>query len=531
MILNKEGFRKNSILPQLTVLEILSNKKYGVYLAYAGGDCGRTYAWTQENTAARLADGTDYTAKTTDNGRGGRIIRMKDTGNDLNNAVLLGHESYRDGIVDSGNADETINAVIAHTAMAANMESWGADVNLNGLLGLETAAYKSGNTEVLEAIAENGYDSSADYWLFKSDGRIVDDGTYYFSREIVNEKGEIVSEKITDFMFSGSRVAALVKAIGFDNVKKMLGEKSQIRFTNTDLYDEVTLKEVGLSEKEIWLPRKTGSLDSVNLSDDQKAKLLGEAYMQASGSSFNNETKLWEGGNTVIPGLEKNDSLGVIRDNNGKYQFFASGMTFTRQDDAFDAWKDGVDSKSYDVKDNTDVTIWKRDLFTGETISETLEGAWTSVSHHSNDNGTAINVDGHTYKQNTIISEYFKMHLIDYGNSDRYGVSTVGVITDATTLGGQTVDKYGKIANQTNDWGRWLIHSMAGNGGSAGCFGPMSDENVVIPTNYQGAIWNNASLSGSGASYMQKLINTLKNEWGIYNGYEFNMHLQGRVKP
>ncbi len=253
--------------------------------------------------------------------------------------------------------------------------------------------------------------------------------------------------------------------------------------------------------------------------------------MQASGSSFNNETNLWEGGNTVIPGIEKNDSLGVIRNNNGKYQFFTSGMTFTRQDDAFDAWKDGVDSKSYDVKDNTDVTIWKRDLFTGETISKTLESAWTSVSHHSNDNGTVINVAGHTYKRNTIISEYFKMHLINYGNSDRYGVSTVGVITDATTLGGQTIDKYGKIANQTNDWGRWLIHSMAGNGGSAGCFGPMSDKNVVIPTNYQGAIWNNASLSGSGAFYMQKLINTFKNEWGIYNGYEFNMHLQGKVKP
>ena len=47
------------------------------------------------------------------------------------------------------------------------MESWGADVSLKGLLGLETAAYKSGNKELLEAIAENGYDSSADYWKIR----------------------------------------------------------------------------------------------------------------------------------------------------------------------------------------------------------------------------------------------------------------------------------------------------------------------------------------------------------------------------
>jgi len=63
--------------------------------------------WTQENAAARLVSDLDdlevtkakgFTAKTTSNGHGGRHIVMQDTGNDLNNAVQLGHEAYRNGL-------------------------------------------------------------------------------------------------------------------------------------------------------------------------------------------------------------------------------------------------------------------------------------------------------------------------------------------------------------------------------------------------------------------------------------------------
>ena len=131
---------------------------------------------------------------------------MKDTGNDLNNAVQLVHEAYRDGIVDSGNADETIRAVIAHTAMAANMESWGADVNLNGLLGLETAAYKSGNNQLLEAIAENCYDSSADYWKMMSNGDLVEDEDGWLK----DESGNKIKDKDgNDIGYSGKETGLL----------------------------------------------------------------------------------------------------------------------------------------------------------------------------------------------------------------------------------------------------------------------------------------------------------------------------------
>ena len=58
--------------------------------------------WTQENTSARLASGldqlelieqADFTALTTSNGTGGRLIQMVASGNSYNNAITLGHES------------------------------------------------------------------------------------------------------------------------------------------------------------------------------------------------------------------------------------------------------------------------------------------------------------------------------------------------------------------------------------------------------------------------------------------------------
>ena len=83
-------------------------EKYGkdkgdaVTMNYIYGD------WTQENASARLGKVKDmlefvgsekgFTAQTTSIGKG-RLIEMKDTGNKYINAIQLGHESYRDGIV------------------------------------------------------------------------------------------------------------------------------------------------------------------------------------------------------------------------------------------------------------------------------------------------------------------------------------------------------------------------------------------------------------------------------------------------
>lgn len=75
------------------------------YWGYVYGD------WTQENTMARISSGVDelnivtemddgVTAQTVQKTDGsGRVITMKNTGDYHTNAVTLGHEAYRDGIV------------------------------------------------------------------------------------------------------------------------------------------------------------------------------------------------------------------------------------------------------------------------------------------------------------------------------------------------------------------------------------------------------------------------------------------------
>jgi hypothetical protein len=113
---------------------------------------------TQENTAARLASGKDeldfvtkdgkpanWTAQTTQNGKGGRRIEMLDSGDGYLNAIQLGHEAYRNGIVgtEAEQKAETRRAVIGHAGMASRMSA--AGIEFNGLLSKEIEAYNKGD--------------------------------------------------------------------------------------------------------------------------------------------------------------------------------------------------------------------------------------------------------------------------------------------------------------------------------------------------------------------------------------------------
>ncbi len=97
----------------------------------------------------------------------GRVIEMLNAGNGYNNAIQLGHETYRDGIIGVNNKQETREAVIGHTAMAAKMQSDGKTFDTSGPLGEELAlfeyAQKTGDWGVFDAYAGTAYDWSADY--------------------------------------------------------------------------------------------------------------------------------------------------------------------------------------------------------------------------------------------------------------------------------------------------------------------------------------------------------------------------------
>jgi hypothetical protein len=105
---------------------------------------------------------------------------MADSGNVYNNAIQLQHESYRDGIIGSGQIGETVEAVIAHTAMADRMRSVGAGFETTEGLAKDLAAWDkavtSGDMSGFALYAMSNYDSSVDYWKLMEDGSLAYDG-------------------------------------------------------------------------------------------------------------------------------------------------------------------------------------------------------------------------------------------------------------------------------------------------------------------------------------------------------------------
>ena len=178
------------------------DKGEAAYSAYVYGD------WTQEHTAARLASGKDelyfsggkeYTAKTSSNGKGGRRIEITDSKDRRLNAIQLGHEAYRDGLVGSGQQQfmETARAVIGHTEMALRMqadqrysERMGNIIAGSSILQKDIAAYKSGDMMTMLEHAAGNYDWSKDYWrlVVNKDGQTgwQEDGSLDFNIDITD---------------------------------------------------------------------------------------------------------------------------------------------------------------------------------------------------------------------------------------------------------------------------------------------------------------------------------------------------------
>jgi hypothetical protein len=101
---------------------------------------------------------------------------MNNTGNSGNNAIVLQHEAYRDGATGGNQYRETVNAAVAHTAMAARMRDEGELFSMTGNLAADLTvwdmAQATGNMGLMAAYAGAAYDSSADYWkvIKKDDG-------------------------------------------------------------------------------------------------------------------------------------------------------------------------------------------------------------------------------------------------------------------------------------------------------------------------------------------------------------------------
>ncbi|MDR0503395.1 MAG: hypothetical protein LBH16_08760 [Treponema sp.] len=139
--------------------------------AYGYGD------WTAENTSMRIASGLDnlyldsgfkQTGLTVlnDSGKGRRIL-IQDSNDVYNNALVLIHEAYRNGVVSDANYLETRTAVQAHTEAALAMLNDGLKLSYNTALFKDIINYleSKGNINLFNAYIDDNYNSSQDYYF------------------------------------------------------------------------------------------------------------------------------------------------------------------------------------------------------------------------------------------------------------------------------------------------------------------------------------------------------------------------------
>ncbi|MCR4900490.1 MAG: hypothetical protein K5907_06715 [Treponema sp.] len=159
------------------------------------------------NTELVFGNTTDGQAQTVDE-NGKRIVHMNmdQNGDWKMGAIMLGHESYRDGIVSSTDAqlEETRKAVKGHTEMTVKMmndklymtsmmDLIGSNQNLQN--DLIVSLFGSENS--FNSYVDGTYDSSADYWLIHNNGSVSWDGNLnlYVEKDIYDKDGNLIINK------------------------------------------------------------------------------------------------------------------------------------------------------------------------------------------------------------------------------------------------------------------------------------------------------------------------------------------------
>jgi hypothetical protein len=442
-------------------------------------------------------------ALTTSQGNG-RLIQMVNSGNANVNAVRLNHESYRDGIIGSGQTEETLNAVIAHTMMADKMYRNGADFGGDENIMRDLYELSKGMSAFKE-YAMSSYDSSADYWLTKIDGTVEGTpGDPRMWREVMNDNGEIIKELIPGSMEKGSQAASLFSLFGEDRLLQRLGLTAE-NAMNINNYDDQTLKDVfGWDDDQIKKARSDGV--TLTADDVQRRQLLGEAMLKQNGYVWDDSKNTWSGSSINISDVPVYDNVGIIKKGENYLPFALNTMIY-RDADAHKLYTYDSEAGKWNLneayKDNTDVFVYRRDLITGETQRYEFAGPLNF----------ADNLDGKEYGANqayehpnlgtiqgaTVAAGRMNMRI---SYSSNYG--EVLLFSNFTDLKGDYFGANGMRAGLSSDL-RTLYHATV-NGFSDSCLVSYTD-------------------GKSGKDYFNDNMNYLKNIFGLYRGYSIKTSL------
>jgi hypothetical protein len=485
--------------------------------------------WAAENTSRRieaerdrlrvdgdgnLLDRGAYGHTTRLAGGTGRLITIADTGSVNANAIVLQHESHRNGYVTAGNGAETIAAVLAHTTMADRMLQDGqvlraGSTELASLLARDLLQYYSPGAGMADfsQYALTNYESDGDYWLIKMNGDIVgtpNDPRIY--REIYNQKGELVIELVPGSNESGSQAASLVALLGEKRVRELLSVPGENGIKFLDL-DYQAIREI-LGE---------GATIPGNFRDEffplldhlTQHRILGESLLRKNGYTWNEREGLWEGSALNIASVPTDGHVGIVKKGNVYIPFTVTSWLY-RKTDGFKQYVYQDDKWNEDpaYRNNTVATYMYTDLRTGERSGYTFQGPLNFVDILDGSDakkGGANQAYDHpvygTIQGATVALPTMNQRIVSQSS---YG--EVLLFTDFTDLKGDFFGKNGMRKGLTND-PRTLYHWTV-NGYSDSC---------LVSFSVKGGL--------SGAEYFRMNMDHLKKVFSLYEGMEIKTQL------
>jgi hypothetical protein len=359
--------------------------------------------------------------------------------------VKLGHEAYRDGVVDGNNEAETVAAVKGHTEMAARMIQDGHTSFVDEIIRKDLEAYVKAGSNFAEYVKAN-YDSSADYWkLFTfSDGShiLVDDGkkdlTIMYMRENEDEEWSVFDTQVLKMEGSSSVAQSLYRIMGKERVADLL-------------------KDAPVSDKHIL----------EDASHPKYEEKIGEYLMRTTGPLYLTDG-LVDG--YITTNLKKD----------GTVDKFTVSATLLRMPESWDSKQGyGIPVTVENKKARDTLIFTKKDLNGNLLDTITLSGVQSvdvyNTKDYSNekiDRNQPYNAPfvDYTIQGNTIASN-FSLQL------DRPGSNSPMLIQNTKTIAGYLVDSAGVYNKNADQGGAWRIHWTGtdpkdGNRTSDGCIIP-----------------------------------------------------------
>ena len=376
--------------------------------------------------------------------------------------ITLGHEAYRDGIKGDEIAQkiETREAVVGHTDMMTRMLGDSLySYTFSGIIAGDTNLQmdllaRSLGDEVFNDYVDGMYDSSADYWLLKTDGTIVWDGSKDLTAEYFDKEGNPQKHLVVKASEDATYAGTLAEYVGEERAEQILSSSGK-NINDAGSYSKTALMDIfGVSKEVATQMQHTGRLPS-SMTPEQKQRLIGEALMANGGMTWDGKSR----GNTNSFSLAMSDHdigqivINPIYDSNKNiigYDRFGITAEVYRDELSYSSTRNETSTHlAINGKQGLDyMYLYKKDL-NGNTIASTMNEpfskGWQTVANGFADPDMetraypSFNIkDGYSdnvYRGSTVVeNQNFYMRFGNFTSDTKKFDGNIFIINRAQTL-------------------------------------------------------------------------------------------------